>query len=328
MTTVPSRTTPLHAGVGGLAALVAVLAVGVAPLVPFAARVPVLALAVLAMLLVRSLRRAQRAARRAHSTALEVQDDAVAMLRQGNADLARRIDELSAFAGTVSHDLKGPLTSLVGFVDIARRPETPPEVVELVLERAASVGQRMHQLIDGLLAHARAERQDGPGAAGPVDTRIALALALESLDHELGATGGTVDVGPLPEVWADPDRVVQVLQNLVANGLRHGAAPGEAPRLHVGGEVVDGVARLWVDDAGCGIPLDDRERVLAPFGRGSRTLVPGSGLGLATVDRLVAAMGGTLRIDDSPRGGARLLLELPRPAGVAAAPVAAGVAAG
>jgi signal transduction histidine kinase len=145
----------------------------------------------------------------------------------------------------------------------------------------------------------------------PVDLRTEVETAVRSL-LDAGAVAIEIDSDRLPAVIADPERLRQILRNLLANALRH--AGGDA-RIRVTGAAAGDHVEVAVEDDGPGIPAEHRQLVFERFHRvePSRRRRPGgSGLGLAIVRHLVQARGGTVRAEDAPGGGARLVLTLPR----------------
>jgi two-component system, OmpR family, sensor histidine kinase KdpD len=132
--------------------------------------------------------------------------------------------------------------------------------------------------------------------------------ALASLSETTGVVTRDVPT-TLPPVLADPALLQRSVANLVANALRHGSADG-APSVvarSVGTEV-----ELRVVDHGPGVPARDREQLFEPFRRlGDRQSPPGVGLGLAVARGFVDAMGGRLRLDDTPGGGLTAVVTLP-----------------
>jgi signal transduction histidine kinase len=119
------------------------------------------------------------------------------------------------------------------------------------------------------------------------------------------------DRAPEPAAAADPDRLAQVVANLVENALKYAATS-----IAVGAAAADGQVQLWVEDDGPGIPADDLPHVFEPFYRANRaaTRQVGTGLGLAIVHELVEAMGGEVQAQPAPAGasGTRMLVNLRR----------------
>ena len=109
----------------------------------------------------------------------------------------------------------------------------------------------------------------------------------------------------------DRSAMRQVLLNLLDNAVKYGP-PGAA--VTVGVEAGDGMARLWVEDQGPGVPAGERERIWERFARLDRDVesaIAGSGIGLAIVRELVSSQGGRCRVEDAVGGGARFVVEVP-----------------
>jgi signal transduction histidine kinase len=156
----------------------------------------------------------------------------------------------------------------------------------------------------------------GGGAAGApatpedVDAAELVDAALAGLRTRHPGLDAAVEApDPGPEVTGDAEGLRMLVDNLLENAARHGREDGRvvatvSPRA--GGGV-----RLTVDDDGPGIPAAEREVVLERFVRGRAARGPGSGLGLAIAAAQAQRHGGTLRLEDSPLGGARAVVELP-----------------
>ena len=138
-----------------------------------------------------------------------------------------------------------------------------------------------------------------------VDVGELVTAALEDLDVE----GLPVTVGELPPVRADAVQLLVVIQNVLGNAVKHAAG---AP-IEVTGSVADGVWRLDVADHGPGIAEAERDRVFESFVR-LDTSISGSGLGLATCYRVMAAHGGSIELVETPGGGTTARLAIPAPA--------------
>jgi signal transduction histidine kinase len=227
--------------------------------------------------------------------------------------LSESNDQLSRFAGQISHDLRNPLTALTGFLELAI---DSPDMVNApdaarVLARAESAADRMNAMISDILAYARV------GGASPQRTRVNLDAVMRAVVDDLDAaiTGAgaevrwDIDVEPI----GDLTLLRAVLQNLVANALKFTAAAGRTPQVSIAAREVQGGWRITVDDNGPGVPSPDRERVFALMERGNSD-AEGLGIGLSTCRRVIEAHGGRIGLDESPLGGARVWLLLPDPA--------------
>jgi signal transduction histidine kinase len=242
------------------------------------------------------------------------------------------------FLQSVSHDLRTPLTSIRGFAEAIEDGATADVVAAAGV--IASEARRLERLVGDLLALAtlearrftlRPERVDltavaAGTAAGFVPSAAELGLTLEVA---AGPPPGSVfDAHPgQTDAFADPDRLAQVVANLIENALRHARTS-----VQVGAGPGLGGPEVWVADDGPGIAPDDLPKVFdrlygarsQPDGaRPSRPI--GSGLGLTIVAELVDAMGGAVRAE-SPlwaSGGTRMVVSLPAaPAGRTPAPAA------
>jgi signal transduction histidine kinase len=233
---------------------------------------------------------------------------------------ARRRTERShaELIATVAHELRSPLTSVKGFTAtlLQKWERFTDDQKKLMLETVDADANRVTRLIAELLdisridsgrLEIRRQRVDLPSAVRRhVEGKIAAGTAperFEILVHE-----------PLPQLWADADKVDQVLGNLLENAVRHGegtvtievgseravSAPGQQPR--------EGVV-VTVSDQGPGIPAESIPRVFTRFWRGSKR--GGTGLGLYIVKGIVEAHGGSIAVDPVPEGGARFRFILP-----------------
>jgi signal transduction histidine kinase len=234
----------------------------------------------------------------------------VAELEAAQAELRRSNEQLTAFAGQVSHDLRNPLTAVsmsLRMIDEAigddDGPSAGPEVGWL-LQRAIGGSERMQRLIDDLLAFARV---GGELKRVRVDLEAVVGDVLADL--EVAMQGATVEVRDLPTVTGDRVQLRALLQNLLANAAKFTRA-GEKPEVVVAGSRCAEGWRVEVSDHGPGIAEEDRERVFEPLSR-IDDLVEGSGIGLTTCRRIVEAHGGRIGLAASPWGGTTAWFELP-----------------
>ncbi|MEP9365647.1 GAF domain-containing sensor histidine kinase [Nocardioides sp. CN2-186] len=218
-------------------------------------------------------------------------------------ELKRSNEQLAAFAGQVSHDLRNPLTAVTMSLAMIGDEADDPELGFLV-SKALGGAERMQSLIDDLLAYARvgAELQ-----RVPVDLAAVMTDVREDLAGPLA--DATVVVGDLPTVTGDPVQLRAVLQNLLANAAKF-TRPGEPAHIEVDGTLIGERWRIEVCDRGPGIPDDQQERVFQPLARVNED-VEGSGIGLSTCRRIVEAHGGRIGLTNAPYGGTCAWFELP-----------------
>ncbi|MEO5982741.1 MAG: GAF domain-containing sensor histidine kinase [Pedococcus sp.] len=250
----------------------------------------------------------------AASRALEVLAEQVVdvlELRRLTRELARSNEQLTQFAGQISHDLRNPLAALTGFLELAAdSPELAdaPDAAEL-LARAESSAARMTAMIGDLFDFARI---GGSGRQGVVDLQREAEAVLEDLSAQITSTGADVLVEGLPNVSGDATLLRALLQNLVGNAVKFSAAAGSTPVVRVAAEHITGGWRVTVDDNGPGVPEWDRDRVFELLVRGDdKQDVEGLGIGLSTCRRIVQSHGGRIGIADSDLGGASVWVSFP-----------------
>jgi signal transduction histidine kinase len=234
---------------------------------------------------------------------LELQHHARMLAR--SLEEARNSNELlESFAGRISHDLRNPLTSIIGFTELGEL-QSNEETEELrVIGRTS---RRMLSMLDDILSFSR--------IGGTLRLREVSLAALvrdveEDLAAQLGETGAEIQVSDFV-VYADADQLRALLQNLIHNAVTY-CRPGIMPKVLVSAEAVDDVVNLRVTDNGKGIPAGKRARVTEPLVRLHRDDdPPGSGLGLATCARIAEAHGGQLKISSGPDGGTTVSVTIP-----------------
>jgi PAS domain S-box-containing protein len=217
--------------------------------------------------------------------------------------------ELDAFVSTVSHDLRTPISAVVGYTDLIKETyanELSEEVQEL-LDIIVQQGDKMSLLVEDLLALARAGNIDPPSA--PVDTNDALKYVLTELDSQIVSTGASVVVGDLPDILVPESLLIQIFENLIGNALRYACTNGGS--IEVGGERTGGRVRFYVRDHGQGIPKEEQSKLFDVFYRGSTgKSLAGSGVGLVTVQKIARLYGGLAQVEDTPGGGTTFWVEM------------------
>ena len=220
-------------------------------------------------------------------------DDEIARLGHTFNELLSAMGHLlatqKAFVADAAHELRSPLTSLLVHLEVAAAHPGAVDLPELLADLQAEAG-RLSALTEDLLLLARLD--DAPPVAGPIDLRLVLGLE-----------------GPPLRVIGEAAALKRLMDNVTGNARRY----AQDVRLTVS-ETADHVL-VDVDDDGPGIPAADRERVFGRWVRldGARARGDGgSGLGLSLAREIARAHGGELIVQDSPLGGARLHLTLPR----------------
>jgi signal transduction histidine kinase len=223
-----------------------------------------------------------------------------------------RLDrERSDLVATVAHELRSPLTGVKGFVAtlLSKWDKLNDDQKKMMLETVNADADRLTRLIAELLDVARIDTGRLSLYPRPLDFEAAVDRVVASVSAGTGREIAFAVDGELPTVSADPDKLAQVVTNLVDNAIRHGEGQVTLTATPIREEAAYAGVLLHVDDEGDGISPDIRSRVFTKFWKhGSRG---GSGLGMYIIHGLVNAHGGSVEIDDSPAGGARVSILWP-----------------
>ena len=228
----------------------------------------------------------------------------------------RALEQLkSDFISTVSHELRTPLAAIYGASMTLQRPDIDAASVrkEELLQVISTEADRLARTINDVLWASRLESGtlqvtiESCDGARLVETVVAAQRAHLDPRHTLELDVVT----PLPRVAGDPDKVRQVLTNIVDNAVKYSPDGGE---VRVGVEQDGHFVRFSVSDQGLGIPPAERERVFQKFFRldpNQTRGVSGTGLGLYICRELVNRMGGRISVEESETGGSTFFVELP-----------------
>jgi signal transduction histidine kinase len=239
-------------------------------------------------------------------------DDEIGRLARTMNRMLARLERAQArqrrLVADASHELRSPVAAIRQHAEVALAHPGRTTTAELARTVLAE-DLRLQRLAEDLLLLTRADEHSLALRRRPVDLDD---LVFDEARRLRETTGLRVDMATVSaaRVEGDPAALARVLRNLADNAARHAGG-----RLAFSVAEHDGLAVLWVDDDGPGIPEADRERVFERFVRLDDARARdggGSGLGLAIVAELVAAHGGTVAVATSPLGGARLEVALPR----------------
>lgn len=218
-------------------------------------------------------------------------------LQQRAAELQSRNKELDAFAHTVAHDLKAPLTTIVGYAEVLKDFELGPssEDVEDLLEEIAGSGRAMGSIVDALLLLASV-RQADQVKQEPLDMAV---VVQESLRRVRGLIDRHEAEIVCPESWPSAmgyrPWIEEVWVNYVVNAIKHGGRP---PHVTLGATSREaGKVCFWVRDNGPGLSNEDREQLFVPFTQLGGRALEGYGLGLSIVRRILDKLGGKVVVE-------------------------------
>ncbi len=223
-------------------------------------------------------------------------------VRERTADLEAANRELESFSYTVSHDLRGPLRSMVGFAGLISenlRDKLDHENRDY-LDRIAASGNKMSRLIDGVLDYSRLSRE--AVTRRPVDLdALVREIAIELRERY---PHGELVLNPLGTANADPVMMRQILHNLLDNAFKY-SARRERPRVEVGVERVGAAPEYVVRDNGIGFDMRHADHLFKLFTRlHNDPAFDSTGAGLAIVKRLIDRHGGSIRAEAQPDRGA------------------------
>lgn len=233
-----------------------------------------------------------------------------ARLRRLNELLQERNRDLDAFAGRVAHDLKNALAPMAMIPAMLRRAASGSARILEIADRAERSTRRASAVIDALLAFARGSRALEAEESGALQP--AVESVIEELDPLVEQLDASLEVDEIPDVHVrcDPGLLHIVLANLVGNAVKY-LDGQKVRRVHLSAHIADPWCRIVVEDTGPGIPRDDFEKIFEPFIRASDSRVPGAGIGLATVHRIVHARGGRITVESEEGRGSRFQVWLP-----------------
>jgi signal transduction histidine kinase len=220
--------------------------------------------------------------------------------------------ELDAFVSTVSHDLRSPLTPLIGFAEMLedRYKDRLDDIGRECLTEIKHTAGRMKVLLEDLLILARVGQLKLPDQQQNV-TGLAEDALLELADRVLERQA-RVQIANLPKIRIPQSLLFDLFRNLLGNALKYAAAKN--PQIEIRGQQLSGRTRYLVVDHGPGVPTAEREMIFEPFKRGSNSNgTVGSGIGLATVAKIARVYQGDAWVEETPGGGATFIVELVAP---------------
>ena len=224
-------------------------------------------------------------------------------LKQTLIELERSNAELQQFASVASHDLKEPLRTIVGYMEILQedyRGQLDDDATHYV-EIAITSAQRLRNLIDALLTYARVSTARHHLVS--VDLEQIFDQVLAGLHEAVAERGAQVSRGPLPTLDADPIQMTQLLQNLIGNALKFGT--DEPARVRVEATRDENAWEISVADNGIGMEPRAASRIFEIFQRlHTRQEYAGTGIGLAICERIVQRHGGRIWVESRPGEGA------------------------
>ncbi len=225
-------------------------------------------------------------------------------------DLRLQNEDLEAFAHMVAHDLKNPLTTIMGISELLPLLSPVDDAAEMdeYLHVLQGTAKKMDSIIHALLLLARVRQQEV--VVRPLNMAVVVAEVLGRLYYAVDAADAViVQPDSWPDVVSYAPWLEEIWVNYVSNGLKYG---GQPPHLTLGfTPQEDGSIRFWVLDNGDGIDPADYDRVFSAFTRLDETRAEGHGLGLSIVSRIIARLGGSAGVESGENGGSLFYFSLP-----------------
>jgi signal transduction histidine kinase len=235
-------------------------------------------------------------------------DACLQQLAATREELRRSHEDLTLFAGQVSHDLRTPLTAILAQAEmLAAEPAVKgDEDLGWMVDSIARAARRLNTMIEQMLAYAR---EGGELSLGVTDLGQVVEVVLADLAQAIEGAEAEITVEALPRLAADADQMYVVFSNVLSNALKF-ARPDQPPQVRVGAARVGDRWQVTVTDNGIGVPSERREAMFALFARADKR-VEGAGIGLAAAKRVVEAHGGRIGMDGASGGGTTIWFELP-----------------
>jgi len=233
----------------------------------------------------------------------------VGSLKKAEEKLRGANRELEAFTYTVSHDLRSPLTPIIGFAQVLQerhKGRLDEESLDCLAE-IEKQGDKMLSQMEDLLALAQVGHLERP--ARPVDTNEVVREVAEDLRDQIAEAEMEVKLQTLPAIHVPASLLAQLFANLIGNAIRYAGRQGNP--IEAGGEHLNDRVRLFVRDHGPGIPEAERQGIFDLFYRGSTSKkVAGTGIGLAIVQKVARTYGGQAWVEETPGGGSTFWVEI------------------
>ncbi|MBE9012536.1 PAS domain S-box protein [Pseudanabaenaceae cyanobacterium LEGE 13415] len=229
------------------------------------------------------------------------------------AQLQETNQELEAFTYSVSHDLRAPLRIMQGFSQALQEDYAPEldDIAQSYIESIVESAVQMDELINDLLSYSRLSRAQIDLL--PTNLNHVVEVALQQLQAQIQEQTAIVKVAPdLPTVLTHRPTLVQVVTNLISNAIKF-VDRAVQPQVSISAEVDQNQVRLWVSDNGIGIAPEHQSRIFRVFERlhGVDTY-PGTGIGLAIVQKGIERMGGQFGVESQLGVGSRFWIALPQ----------------
>ncbi|MBN1284642.1 MAG: PAS domain S-box protein [Anaerolineae bacterium] len=232
--------------------------------------------------------------------------------KQAEQEKERLIEELNAFAHTVAHDLKNPLSTVIGFSMLLEEDfeSLPKKDLRELLHSISHNSRKMNNIIDEILTLAGVRKLERVPQE-PLDMALVVAETHHRLAYMIEEYQAVIVLpGKWPVACGYGPWVEEIWANYLSNAIKYG---GDPPYIELGAtEQDDGMVRFWVRDNGQGLTPEQQTKLFMPFTRLHQTRALGHGLGLSIVQRIAEKLGGGVGVESAPGAGSVFSFTLPR----------------
>ncbi len=228
--------------------------------------------------------------------------------KRAELEITNKNKELETLLHVISHDLKEPLRAVTNFSLMLskqyadRLDERGQEFLGFIVKGS----QRMGQLLDDILEHARAKQMDAPTT--PIDCETIVSSALKKLEAKIADTGARIEIKrPLPVLYLDKMWAEQAIYNLILNALKY-TREGEKPEVEIASYNVGGSLGITIRDRGPGIAAEHQDQIFKLFQRLVGREIEGTGAGLAIVREVAFRHGGRAWVQARQGGGSEFII--------------------
>jgi two-component system, sensor histidine kinase and response regulator len=235
------------------------------------------------------------------------------------AELEESNQCLKEFSHTVAHDLKNPLSMIQSLLDIIKHKDDYDVNIDQLIDNGIKTGNRMQKLIDDLLNYAKNNQE--LKSVTEINLNTIVEDVINDLMLKIREVDADIEIGSLPIIMGSYTQIYQVFLNLISNGLKF-TPKGKSPVIKVSSNKIDmqnesttdtsAVNQITVEDNGIGFDVKDHDSIFKAFNQlNSNSEYEGSGIGLATVKKIISYHGGNIRVTSSLGNGAKFIITLP-----------------
>ena len=232
-------------------------------------------------------------------------------LSKATRHLEASYQDLERFAAVAAHDLRSPASTIIGYADLALddSAQASDEMISQI-KTIKNIGSRMIHLIDQLLDYSKIGKSDIEQKSFSLS--VSALEAKSNLAKNISESNAEIIIEDLPEVTGYPVLFTQLFQNLIANSLKF-KSDKIPSRITISGRQENDLIKLFIKDNGMGFDPALNREIFEPFKRGNNSKdIKGSGLGLATVQKIVELHGGKIRAIGRMDEGAEFIIEIPQ----------------